>query len=59
MLYYRAFISLGLIALGIYIIARMLHYPFAQSFTGIVLGGAMIALGFVRLRQIRAAWGAK
>jgi hypothetical protein len=52
----RAFLAVGMIVLGMYIIARMVSFPFAQSFTGIVLGVAMILLGIVRLRQVRAAW---
>ena len=56
MLAVRGALALGMIVLGIYIIARMVSFPFAQSFTGIVLGVAMILLGVVRLRQVRAAW---
>ncbi len=56
MLTFRFFIAFALIGLGGYIIFRMLHYPLAQSFTGLVLGGAMIALGILRARQIRSLW---
>ena len=54
MLVYRAFIAIALILIGAYIIVRMMPFPIAQSFTGIVLGIAMIALGVIRLRQILA-----
>jgi putative effector of murein hydrolase LrgA (UPF0299 family) len=56
MLALRGFLALAMICLGIYIVAEMVHFPFAQSFTGMVLGVAMILLGVVRLRQVRAAW---
>ena len=56
MLGLRAFLAVAMICLGIYIVAQMARFPFAQSFTGIVLGVAMILLGIVRLRHVRAAW---
>jgi putative effector of murein hydrolase LrgA (UPF0299 family) len=40
------------IAIGGYILTRMAHYPIAASFTGIILGLAMVALGAVRLRAM-------
>jgi ABC-type uncharacterized transport system permease subunit len=52
----RLAIAATMVILGLYLIYRMLHYPLAQSFTGLVLGGAMIALGVLRLRQVRSAW---
>jgi hypothetical protein len=54
MLAVRTVIAAGLIAMGVWVIVRMLPYPVAQAYTGFVLGGAMIALGVVRLRQISA-----
>jgi putative effector of murein hydrolase LrgA (UPF0299 family) len=52
MLAFRAVLSAAMIVLGAVIIVRMMPYPIAASFTGIVLGLAMIALGIVRLRAI-------
>jgi putative effector of murein hydrolase LrgA (UPF0299 family) len=52
MLAFRAVLSAAMIVLGVVIIVRMLPYPISASFTGIVLGLAMIALGIVRLRTI-------
>ncbi|HTZ55798.1 MAG TPA: hypothetical protein VMB20_12110 [Candidatus Acidoferrum sp.] len=48
----RTVLSAAMIVVGGVIIVRMLPYPISASFTGIVLGGAMIALGVVRLRAI-------
>ena len=53
MLILRLILSLLLIVAGIVIVAQMLRYPLAQSFTGLVLGGAMMWLGTLRLRQVR------
>lgn len=44
-----------MIAVGAFVVIEMLRYPIAQSFTGIVLGGAMILLGGLRFRQVREA----
>jgi putative effector of murein hydrolase LrgA (UPF0299 family) len=55
MLYVRGALAILLILVGCYIVTMMLRYPIAQSFTGIVLGAAMVMLGIVRLRQIREA----
>ena len=55
MLYVRGALGILLILCGAFIVTRMLQYPIAQSFTGIVLGGAMVLLGFIRLRQVREA----
>ena len=41
-----------MILVGGYILTRMLHYPIAAGFTGIILGLAMMALGAVRLRAM-------
>jgi putative effector of murein hydrolase LrgA (UPF0299 family) len=54
MLQLRLVIALVMIAVVGYVVYRMLQYPLAQSFTGLVLGGAMIALGVLRVRQIRS-----
>ena len=54
MLAVRTVLAIAMIAMGAFVIVRMLPYPLAQTFTGMVLGGAMIALGFFRLRQILA-----
>ena len=59
MLVYRAIIAVALIVLGAYIIVRMIPFSIAQSFTGIVLGIAMIALGVIRLRQVIAVRSAR
>ena len=52
MLAIRAVLAVALIVAGIVILYNMLHYPIAQSFTGLVLGAAMVALGIFRLVQI-------
>jgi hypothetical protein len=52
MLALRTVLSVAMIVIGTIIVVRMLPYPISASFTGIVLGGAMIALGIVRLRAI-------
>lgn len=54
MLIVRAVLAVAMIAIGSGIIVRMLAFPIAQTYTGLVLGGAMIALGLFRLRQIIA-----
>ncbi len=48
----RMVLSVAMIVVGGIIFARMLPYPIAQSFTGLVLGAAMIALGVIRMRQL-------
>lgn len=53
MLIVRAALAAFMILVGAVVVVQMLHYPIAQSFTGIVLGGAMILLGLLRLRQVR------
>ena len=55
MLYARGVLALLMIVIGAFIVVQMVRYPLAQSFTGIVLGGAMILLGFLRVRQVREA----
>ena len=44
-----------MIVVGAFVVVQMLRYPLAQSFTGVVLGGAMVLLGFLRFRQVREA----
>lgn len=53
MLVVRGILALGMIAIGAIIIVRMFPYPIAGSFTGLVLGAAMIALGAYRLLQLK------
>ena len=48
----RTALAIAMIAVGGYILLRMFHYAIAASFTGIILGLAMMALGVVRLRAI-------
>jgi uncharacterized membrane protein HdeD (DUF308 family) len=48
----RTALSIAMIIVGAVIIVRMMPYPISASFTGIVLGLAMIALGVVRLRSL-------
>jgi len=48
----RTVLSLGMIVIGVIVVAQMARYPIAASFTGIILGLAMIALGTVRLRAL-------
>ena len=55
MLVFRGALSILTIVIGAYVVIQMLRYPIAQSFTGLVLGGAMILLGAIRFRQVREA----
>ncbi|HUN28176.1 MAG TPA: hypothetical protein VMV65_00090 [Alphaproteobacteria bacterium] len=48
----RTVLSLAMIVVGGIVVAQMAHYPIAASFTGIILGLAMIALGTIRLRAL-------
>ena len=48
----RTALAIAMIAVGGYILLRMSHYAITASFTGIILGLAMMALGVVRLRAI-------
>jgi hypothetical protein len=48
----RGVLALLIIIAGVTIIVRMLPYGITSTFTGIILGLAMIALGGFRLRQI-------
>jgi xanthine/uracil/vitamin C permease (AzgA family) len=55
MLIFRGVLSVFMIVVGAFVVIEMLRYPLAQSFTGVVLGGAMIILGAIRFRQVREA----
>ncbi len=55
MLVFRGALSIFMIVVGAFVVVQMLRYPIAQSFTGIVLGAAMILLGVIRFRQVREA----
>ncbi len=48
----RTVLSVAMIGVGAFIIVRMVPYPISASFTGIVLGIAMVALGVIRLRTL-------
>jgi len=48
----RTVLAIALMVVGGTIIVRMLPYGIAQTFTGLVLGIAMIALGAYRLHQL-------
>lgn len=51
----RTVLSIAMIVVGTVILVRMMPYPISASFTGIILGLAMIALGVVRLRTLFGA----
>ena len=55
MLIVRAGLAILMVVVGAFVVVQMLRYPLAQSFTGIVLGGAMMFLGILRFRQVREA----
>ncbi|MBV8639156.1 MAG: hypothetical protein JO322_13850 [Candidatus Eremiobacteraeota bacterium] len=55
MLVFRGALSVLTIVIGAFVLIQMLRYPIAQSFTGIILGAAMILLGTIRFRQVREA----
>jgi putative effector of murein hydrolase LrgA (UPF0299 family) len=48
----RTVLSIAMIVVGAIIITRMIPYPISASFTGLILGLAMIALGILRLRTL-------
>jgi hypothetical protein len=48
----RTVLSIAMIVVGAIIIVRMIPYPISASFTGLILGLAMIALGILRLRTL-------
>jgi hypothetical protein len=53
----RTILSLGMIVIGVIVVAQMLHYPIAASFTGLILGAAMTLLGTIRLRALYGRTG--
>lgn len=55
MLVFRGALSIFMVVVGAFVVIQMLRYPIAQSFTGVVLGGAMVLLGAIRFRQVREA----
>ena len=55
MLRVRGALAVLMVLVGASVLVQMLRYPLAQSFTGVVLGGAMMLLGFLRFRQVREA----
>ena len=55
MLIVRGGLAILMVVVGAFVVVQMLRYPLAQSFTGIVLGGAMMFLGILRFRQVREA----
>jgi len=55
MLVFRGALSVLTIVIGAFVLIQMLRYPIGQSFTGIILGAAMILLGTIRFRQVREA----
>lgn len=60
MLGIRTVLALAMIAIGCVIIVRMFSVGFNASIVpGVVLGAAMAALGFYRLKQIRDARSAR
>lgn len=59
MLLLRAVLAVAMILLGIFILVRMLGALPAGGFAilpGVILGGAMIALGIHRLKLIARVW---
>ncbi len=48
----RTALAVGMIVVGVIIVGEMVRYPIAYTFTGVILGLALIALGIVRLRAI-------
>jgi hypothetical protein len=48
----RTVLSVAMIVIGAIVVAQMSRYPIASSFTGLILGLAMIALGTIRLRAL-------
>jgi hypothetical protein len=51
-IYVRALIAAVMVVLGATVLVEMLRYPIAQTFTGVVLGLAMMALGLLRLSLV-------
>lgn len=48
----RALLAILMMVVGATIVVRMLPYGLAQTFTGLVLGLAMMGLGGFRLHQV-------
>jgi hypothetical protein len=48
----RTILAVGMIVVGIIIVIDMARYPIAYTFSGIILGVALIALGIVRLHAL-------
>jgi len=56
MLGLRAVLAVGMVAIGFIVIVRMLSLGATFAIVpGLVLGGAMVALGLYRFKQIRGA----
>jgi len=52
MIVVRALLAIAMMVVGGLIVVRMLPYGIQQTFTGLVLGLAMLGLGAFRLHQI-------
>ncbi|MDE2482170.1 MAG: hypothetical protein KGN02_08265 [bacterium] len=48
----RFVLAIAMVVVGAVIIVRMFPYPIKSTFTALVLGAAMIALGAFRLLQL-------
>jgi hypothetical protein len=53
MIVIRAILAVIMTILGAVVLVEMLRYPIAQTYTGVILGLAMMALGLFRLNLIR------
>jgi hypothetical protein len=54
---FRALLAVAMTAVGAFIVVEMLRYPIAQTYTGVILGLAMMGLGLYRLTLIRRTLG--
>jgi hypothetical protein len=52
MMVVRVLLAVAMMVVGGTIVVRMLPYGIAQTFTGLILGLAMLALGAYRLHQL-------
>jgi hypothetical protein len=52
MIYVRGLIAAVMVLLGAIVLVEMLRYPIAQTFSGVILGLAMMGLGLFRLNSI-------
>ena len=60
MLGVRAVLAIGMVVIGCVVIVRMLSFGLTTAIVpGIILGGAMVALGLYRFKQIRNAGKAR